>query len=161
MILGEFELLLINHVRELGPITPARLHEHLADEWHSSFSTLATTLRRLESKGLLVSTPLKGRSVEYRVDTTTQTYRQMAKLLSTQLVNAFADNECPDWCNSRLMCSLLNLCMGGSLIHLSEEELDTLIFQLAKIKQDRLEGKTSYVSRKFGCEKEEEIVVKE
>ncbi len=160
MILGEFELLLINHVREMGPITPARLHEHLADEWHSSFSTLATTLRRLETKGLLVSTPLKGRSVEYRVDTTTQTYRHMAKLLSTQLVNAFADSECPDWCNSRLMCSLMHLSMGRELNHLSEEELDTLIFQLAKIKQERIDGTASFIPREMGCEKPEELVTK-
>jgi len=152
MILGEFELLLINHVRELGSITPARLHEHLADEWHSSFSTLATTLRRLENKGLLVSTPLKGRSVEYRVDTATQTYQQMAKFLSSQLVNAFGDCECPDWCNSKLMCSLLAMTQGKDVNHLSEEDLDILIFQLAKIKKDRLEGKVVYTPRNVRCQ---------
>lgn len=158
MILGEFELLLINHVREMGPITPARLHEHLTDEWHSSFSTLATTLRRLESKGLLISTPLKGRSIEYRVDTTTKTYRHMAKLLATQLVDAFSDHECPDWCNSKLMCSLLALSMGREMTHLNVAELDVLIHQLNKFKQDRIEGRTPYVPRESGCTKEDEQI---
>lgn len=152
MILGEFELLLINHVREMGPTMPARLHEHLADEWHSSFSTLTITLRRLERKGLLVSTPLKGRSVEYRVNTTTQNYRQMAKKLSTQLVNAFGDCECPDWCNSKLMCSLLAISQGKVINNLSEEDLDALIFQLSNIKKERIEGKVVYTPLNNECQ---------
>ena len=140
MVLGDFELFLLNHVRELGPITPTRLHGLVSDEWHCSFSSLATALRRLEGKGLLVSRPLKGTSVEYRGNPQAPVYRQMARLLASQLVKAFGDCECPEWCTSHLKCSLMAISMGRDVDHLRDDELDILIFQLARIKKERNEG---------------------
>lgn len=137
MILGDFELFLLNHVRELGPITPTQLHRLISDEWHCAFSSLATAMRRLERKGLLVSSPIKGTSLEYRVDIQAPSYQQMAQLLANQLVDAFGDCECPDWCKSNLKCSLLAISMGRKADHLSSDDLDILIFELAKIKKER------------------------
>lgn len=137
MKLGEFEMLLLNKVRELGPITPARLHEHLGESWPSSFSTLATTLRRLETKNLICARPLKGRSVEYWVDSSRSAYRHAASMLAEQIVEAFGETECPEWCTSRLMCSLLTLHLGKDMSYLTNDELDEMIERLRLVKSER------------------------
>lgn len=123
MKLGEFELLLLNRLRELGPITPARLLEQLQDSWPASYSTLAITLRRLEKKGLIRGRALKGRSREYWVEADSPAYRDQASQLSQQLVKAFGAS------------SLLSLNEG--IADLPTVEIDKLIDELERLKTQR------------------------
>lgn len=151
MQLGELELLLLSRVRDLGPITPSRLFEDIQGDWNSSFSTLATTLRRLEEKGLIQSTPLKGRSVEYSVDTSKKVYNHMASLLAKQLVAAFGNQQCPEWCNSKLLCSMLHLTLGKSVYHLTVEEIDELMMRLEEMKNLQLQEGYEPPPSPIGC----------
>lgn len=120
MILGELELRLLNKLRELGPVTPVRLLEHLEKELTISYSALATTLRRLEKKGMVQGRDLRGRSREFWVEEEDPVFQRQASKLSAQLVKAFGGR------------SALALTEGAK--ELSESELNSLIDSLEKLK---------------------------
>ena len=106
MNLGQLELLILKTLRLSGSLTPAQLHRKLAYEglWQTSYTTMAATMRRLEQKGLLVALPLKGRQVEYSVDTQRKTYQRAAREMASQVVEVFGVQNCPARCDEECCC---------------------------------------------------------
>ena len=120
MNLGDFEYYLIAKLREIGPQTPSSLRKALEEEWPVAYTTLTTTLYRLERKGLITSKRLSLRQREFFVDEQGEAYRQQARHLWERLLATFGPS------------SVAHLFEGDD--SLGEEEIEALLGEIEKVR---------------------------
>lgn len=121
MNLGNFEYYLIAKLRDVGPKTPSELLEALEDEWPVAYTTLTTTLYRLERKGLVTSRRLSLHKRQFFIDEEGEAFRLQARNLWERLLTTFGP------------ASVAHLLEGNE--SLAVEEIEALLDEIQKVRR--------------------------
>lgn len=91
MPLGELELAVLSLLRERGEMTHSDIHAELLKSRRIAYTSVTTTVYRLERKGLVRARRAEGRKVFFHLDPSSKAGRTEVREVLGRLVDAFGE----------------------------------------------------------------------